>query len=333
MNILLTGAFGNIGTSTLKELTKRGHHIRCFDMQNRTNEKTARKFGDAIETMWGDLRNPADLRAAVKGQDVVIHLAFVIPKLSATGIQSEEQPEWARAINVGGTRNLLDAMQSEAPDARMIFISSIHVYGPTQDLPAPRRVSENVHPIEHYARHKIECEQMVKNAGMPWLILRLAAAMPIRLIIDTGMFDVPLNNRIEFVHSRDVGLAIANALQTEAAWGKTLLIGGGQSCQMRYRDMMNDILKAVGIGKMPEEAFTTKPFAVDWMDTDESQRLLQYQTRTLDHYVKDTRRKLSWRIPFIKLFRGTIRRKLLKQSPYLPINKTHKGVPSTQTTR
>jgi nucleoside-diphosphate-sugar epimerase len=32
MNILLTGAFGNIGISTLKALSGRGHRIRCFDL-------------------------------------------------------------------------------------------------------------------------------------------------------------------------------------------------------------------------------------------------------------------------------------------------------------
>lgn len=40
---------------------------------------------------------------------------------------------------------------------------------------------------------------------------------PIRLIVDPGVFDVPLNNRIEYVHGRDVDLlAMTNTLSSEA---------------------------------------------------------------------------------------------------------------------
>ena len=49
MNILLTGAFGNIGASALDELVKRKHHVRCFDLKTRSNETTAKQFGDKIE--------------------------------------------------------------------------------------------------------------------------------------------------------------------------------------------------------------------------------------------------------------------------------------------
>jgi len=43
MNILLTGAFGNIGTSTLAELVERGHRVRCFDLKTKAGEKTAQR--------------------------------------------------------------------------------------------------------------------------------------------------------------------------------------------------------------------------------------------------------------------------------------------------
>jgi len=47
------------------------------------------------------------------------------------------------------------------------------------------------------------------------------------------MFDVPLDNRMEYAHTRDVGLAMANAVSSEEVWGKILLIGGGARCQYR----------------------------------------------------------------------------------------------------
>lgn len=316
MHVLLTGAFGNIGTAALAELVKRGHRVRCFDVPTQANLKAARRWEGRAEIAWGDLRHPEDVRAAVEGQDAVVHLAFVIPTLSATGVGSEERPDWAREINVGGTFNLLAALKAINPLPRLLFASSLHVFGPTQHLPPPRTVADPVHPLENYALHKVACEEMVKSAGLPWVILRLGAAMPTRLILDRGMFDVPLDNRIEFVHSRDVAVAIANALGNEAAWGRTWLIGGGPRCQHTYRDLVSQVMETVGVGMLPDSAFGVKPFSTDWLDTAASQQILGFQRLTLDDYVQDVRRTLGARRWFVRLLRPAIRFWLLRQSPY-----------------
>ncbi|MEW6718225.1 MAG: NAD(P)-dependent oxidoreductase [Chloroflexota bacterium] len=317
MKILLTGAFGNIGTATLKELIKRGYQTRCFDVKTKANKQIAKEYKDAIEICWGDLRHPEDVARGVRGCDYVIHLAFVIPKLSATGVNSEDAPEWARKINVDGMRNLIHAMKALPHPPKILFTSSLHVYGKTQDQPPPRRVDESPHPIEHYAKHKVICEQMVKESGLEWAIFRLGASMPVRLILDPGMFDVPLNNRIEYVHSEDVAVAIGNALESEEAWGKTWLIGGGQRCQLYQREIIESVLEAVGVGMLPEEAFTKEPYPTDWLDTTESQKVLKFQRHTLQDYVRDVRAKLGFRRHFIQLFRPIIRAWILSQSPMI----------------
>lgn len=316
MNILITGAFGNIGQSTLEELLRRGHRVRCFDLQTKANERIARRYGNRIEIVWGDLRRPEDVARAVEGQDVVVHLAFIIPKLSATGIESEKQPDLAYQVNVEGTRNLIAAMKSQIRPPRLIFSSSMHVYGRTQDQPPPRRADDPVNPVEHYSRHKVLCEQMIRESGLEWVIMRFGAAFPIAIRLDPGMFDVPLNNRIEFVHTRDVGVAIANAVDHPEVWGKVLLIGGGPRCQFYYREIVERVLEAMGVGMLPEEAFSTIPFPADWLDTTESQRLLRYQQRTLDDYIKDMVAALGFRRHLIRVFRPLIRWWLLRQSPY-----------------
>lgn len=317
MNVLLTGAFGNIGRSTLDELIRRGYRVRCFDMKTRANQRAARPYRRKVEIFWGDLRNPQDVQAAVQGQEVVLHVAFVIPKLSATGVGSEEHPEWARAINVGGTENLIHALQAMRPSPRLLFTSSLHVYGLTQDQPPPRTVLDPPHPIEHYAHHKVECEEMVRASGLKYTIFRLGAALPVRLVLDPGMFDVPLENRIEFVHTRDVGLAIANSIECDAVWGQTLHIGGGERCQVFYRQMMETVLDASGVGALPDKAFASVPFATDWLDTRASQALLKYQRYTLADYAKELKGKLGWLRQMITAFRPLVRRWLLSYSPYL----------------
>ncbi|MBN1641878.1 MAG: NAD(P)-dependent oxidoreductase [Anaerolineae bacterium] len=323
MNVLLTGALGNVGASALEELLAQGHRVRCFDLRNRPNVRRARRFFRRLrdlpgkaEMAWGDLRRPEDLARAVRDQDVVVHLAFIIPKLSATGVESESRPDWAREINVGGTRNLIQAMLGEPHPGSLLFASSYHIYGLTQDRRPPLTLYDAVRPIEHYAHHKVECERLVRTSGLRWAILRLAATLPLSMKLDPAMFDIPLTNRMEFVHTRDVGLAIANAIGHPDVWRRTLLIGGGPACQYTYREIAEAVLEGLGVGMLPEAAFGAVPFPTDWLDTRQSQALLRYQQRDLRDYVQDMQRVLGFRRPLIWLCRPSIRRWLLSKSSY-----------------
>jgi short-subunit dehydrogenase len=68
---------------------------------------------------------------------------------------------------------------------------------------------------------------------------------------------------------------------------------------------------------LPEEAFTTIPYPVDWLDTGESERVLHYQRHTLSDYMLDVRRKLGIGRQVIRLFRPIVKRIVLGQSPVL----------------
>ena len=290
--------------------------VTCFDVRTRANAAAASRVAAPTRVVWGDVRRPDDLAAAVAGQDVVIHLAFVIPKLSVTGRDCEQEPAWARDINVGGTRNLIAAMRAQPTPPGLIFASSLHLYGPTQHLPPPRTVDDPVNPTEHYARHKVECEALVRDSGLRWSILRFAAAMPIALRADPGMYDVPLATRMEFVHTHDVGLALANALDTDAIWGRILHIGGGPRCQLLYREIAAKALEAMGVGMLPDAAFSETPFCTDWLDTRESEALLHYQRHTYDDFCRDVARLAGWRRGMVRTFRPLVRAWLLARSPY-----------------
>ncbi len=316
MRVLLTGAFGNVGMSALAVLLAQGHRVRCFDLKNKTNQRLAARYKGQIELCWGDLRRPEDVARAVQDQDVVIHLAFIIPKLSATGKGTDDRPDWAKAINVGGTRNLIEAMRAQPRPPKLIFASSVHVFGPTQDMPPCRTADDPLRATDHYSRHKIECEEMVKASGLQWVIMRFGVAFPIAIRLDPAMFDVPLNNRLEYVHTRDVGLALANAAVSSEVWGKVLLIAGGPNCRFTYRQVVQRILEAMGVGMLPEEAFGHTPFCIDWMDTTESQRLLQYQNRDFDDYIREMSAMLGVRRHLVRLLRPFVRWHLLLRSPY-----------------
>jgi UDP-glucose 4-epimerase len=326
MKVLVTGSFGNIGEGTVRELLNQGHQVRCFDVPSRVNRKKAARLGNQAEIVWGDLRNPQDVAVAVEGADLAIHLAFVIPKLSATGIGCEDQPDWAWEVNVGGTKNLLQAISTQSYPAKIVFASSLHIYGITQNQQPPRRVDDPLKPMEYYARHKVECEQLVRDSGLTWAIFRFAAALPFSLKLDPAMFEIRLDNRMEYVHNRDVGLALANAVTNSEIWGKILHIGGGPRCQYLYREIVEKVMDGMGVGMLPADAFSERPFSTDWIDTEESQRLLQFQRYNLDDYIREFSATLGFRRFLVKILRPVVRQVLLARSPYYRVRRFQKQI-------
>src|SRR5258708_10833049 len=101
MEGLLTGGFGNLGTSALRELIKQGYTVRCLARRSKPNEAAAKRFAGRMEVVWGDIRRPEDVRTAVDGCAAVVHLAGVIPP------HCEARPDLANETNVGGTRNVV----------------------------------------------------------------------------------------------------------------------------------------------------------------------------------------------------------------------------------
>jgi len=319
MNILLTGAFGNVGRFTLQELLKKGCNVRVLELKTPANEKIYKKFKSDVEIIWGDVTNKKDVEKAVSNQDAVIHLAFVIPSLT------EKRPNWTWDINVGGTRNLLNAMRALPSRPKIIFASSVSVFGNTNHLEPPRTILDPVMPTDNYSHHKVACEQLIKISGLDWVILRLGAVLSVSLCeMDPLLFRVPPDSRIELIHPHDAGMVFASSATRENIRFKTLLIGGGESCQIYQRDFIGRVLEFIGIGMLPEEAFSLEPFYLDWMDTSESQKLFNYQHRGLDDFLDDIKKHLGFKRKLTRILRPFIRYWLLSKSPYF--NKTKPAV-------
>jgi nucleoside-diphosphate-sugar epimerase len=188
MNVLLTGAFGNVGLSTLKELLDKDYNIRVFEVYNRKNRKLAKKFKNKIEIVWGDLRNKDDVESAVKEQDVVIHLAAIIPPLA------DVNTSLADAVNVGGTKNLLNAIKNQIQKPKLIFTSSIAVYGDRLDNPMIKTTDILApSPGDYYALTKITAEKLIRDSGVDFAIFRLTYITSVnKLNMDPLMFHMPL---------------------------------------------------------------------------------------------------------------------------------------------
>ena len=313
MKVLLTGAFGNVGWSTLKELVRQKYEVRTFDVDTPRNRKYADVYSD-IEAFWGDLQNVDDVLKACKDIDVVIHVAAIIPPLA------DRDPELARAVNVGGTKNLLTAVKAQDKPPRLIYTSSISVYGDRVKNPLIK-VTDPLTPNDddEYAKTKLKAESLIKDAGIEWAIFRLTYIVsPDKIEMDPLMFHMPLKTSIEICHTEDVGLALANAAGCEEVWGQIFHIAGGEKCRTTYKQYIEDMMDIFGLGKtcLSEGAFSTGKFHCGFMDTAESQHLLKYQRHTLEDYYKEVREKVGYRKWGMRMIRWVARLYLLSRSEF-----------------
>jgi len=311
MKILLTGPSGNVGSHTLPELLRRAHLVRCFDRLTTGNRRRAGELPAGAEVVWGDITDADAVARATAGVDAVIHLAALIPPVA------EEQPERAREVNVDGTANVVAACRSQPEPPRLLFTSTFDVHGYTVDKPPPRRVDDPLVATNQYTEHKIRCEALIRDSGLSWAIFRLAD-VPILGVRDPHpiMFEIGLDNRIESLHADDAGLAIANALDTPAVWGRILFIGGGPSCQLTYREYLTRLLAAMGVDPLPEDAFSPAPYATDWLDTTDSESLLRYQRHTFDDIAEAVAASLGWKRRLMPVAGPLARAAILRLSPY-----------------
>ncbi|MFE7800926.1 NAD-dependent epimerase/dehydratase family protein [Nocardia sp. NPDC057440] len=311
MKLLLTGAFGNIGSHVLAELLRRKHEVRCLAARTPADERRAARFASGTDVRWVDIRDADAVADAVAGVEVVLHFAAVIPPAS------DDDPGYARQVNVEGTANVIAACRALSTSPRLIFASTFDVHGRTLDKPPPRRVEDPLQATDAYSRHKIEGEALVRRSGLTWFIPRFADVPIIGVRkAEPIMFEIGLDNRIEVLHPADAALAMANALETELVWGTTMFIGGGASCQVTYRQFVAGVLNAMGLRMLPESAFSDKTYATDWLDTEASQRMLWYQRCDFDTITADIAATLGWKRHLMPLSRPFAERAMLRLSPY-----------------
>ncbi len=309
--IVVTGGAGGVGATVSRRLAEEGHNVRVFDLPTDINKKVFAPGERGIELFWGDITNRADVAEAMKGVDEVIHLAALI--VPAT----EKNPELAHKVNVEGTRNIAEAAAAESANSgrkiHLHFSSSATVFGVTNNETPPIRPDHPVCPTDNYTATKIKAEEIIRDSGLPWTIYRFAAAQ--YLTIRKGNFSqmriIPPDNRIEFVHIADIADAFVNALDNPEIVNKTFILSGGPKCRMLYRDQLTRSFNLLGFPEPNWSKFADKPFCLDWYDTTESQRVLRFQSRDYDVYLRDFRAGLGFKYyifrycaaPLMRLFR------------------------------
>jgi UDP-glucose 4-epimerase len=153
--LLLTGATGLVGSRLLPRLVEDGFKCRALVRSDAT-------LPPGTTGVRGDLADPDTLRAAVDGVDAVVHLAALF--------RTQDEAAIWRA-NLDGTRNLITAVQEHAPRARFVMSSTGNVYD--ADATRPALETDAVSPTAAYGASKVAAEQLLRDSGLTWAVLRL----------------------------------------------------------------------------------------------------------------------------------------------------------------
>lgn len=158
--ILVTGADGFIGSHLVEELVRLGYSVRAFVLYNSFNswgwlDQAAPEVRKSIEVFSGDIRDPYGVKKAMKGCDVVLHLAALIAIP-----YSYHSPDTYVDTNIKGTLNIVQAA-SELGIEKIVHTSTSEVYGTARFVP----ITEE-HPLQGqspYSASKIGADQIAMS--------------------------------------------------------------------------------------------------------------------------------------------------------------------------
>ena len=202
--ILLTGATGLVGSALLPKLLDEGHEVRCL-------VRDPRRLGSdrvRVQLSLADLGDPRSLRHAVRGADIVIHLAAAI---------RDQPPQRVEEITALGTHRLLRAAE-RAGVGRFVFFSALGAtsFQRTRFFRAKALAEQRVaaSPLET----TIFAPSIIYDPGDPWIRLqRRLALLPLLPISGRG------RAAYEPIWAEDAAQAVVASLS--AAPGRYELVG------------------------------------------------------------------------------------------------------------
>lgn len=157
MKVLVTGATGFTGGHLAATLARRGDEVRALVRpKSRARFDRSPLAAAGVRAVEGDLGDPEALRRAADGVEVVYHIA-------ATYREAGQPDSAYRAINVEGTRHLLEAARAGGA-RRLVHCSTGGVHGHIARPPANEDAPFN--PGDIYQDTKLEAEQLARTFGV-----------------------------------------------------------------------------------------------------------------------------------------------------------------------
>ncbi|HTQ18375.1 NAD(P)-dependent oxidoreductase [Mycobacterium sp.] len=325
--VLVTGAFGLVGSEVVAALADQGRRVVATDLDVPANRKRAQSFAarPGVEVRWADLTSPAHIAALLSevAPTVIIHLAAIIPPFCYA------RPQLARAVNVDATAALVKAAEAVPTPPRFVQASSIAVYGARNPYRTDELLTSStpIRPTELYGQHKALAEEHVMAADLDWVVLRLGGVLTAQprwtAERDLIFFEavLPSDGRINSVDVRDVARAFSAATVTDHT-REVFLIGGDDTHRLLQAALGAETAAAMGLagalppGRPGDPDDDQTWYATDWMDTRHAQNVLDYQRHSFPDMNAELQQIVGWRRWPLRLLAPVVRWYLRRRSPY-----------------
>jgi len=243
MKILVTGASGFVGRFLCSRLVATGHHVVAAVREPRTHVDAA----EVIAT--GDIGRRTDW-PELEHCDAIVHLAAHVHRMHMTAGDGRRFHE----VNVDGTARLVREASKHSV-GRFVFLSTVKVHGELSE-DEPITESTKVAPVDDYARSKAEAEEIVRQSGLPGVILRpplvygpgvganflsLMRAVARRRPLPLGR----IRNGRSLVFVGNLVDAIVRALVVDTSSCETFLIGDGDA--VSSPDLVRRLARALDV--------------------------------------------------------------------------------------
>ncbi len=243
--VLVTGANGFTGSYLCKNLLRRGDHVRA--LVRRKSDLSMLKGVD-VEYFYADISNGQPLDDAMKGIDVVFHIAALY---RTEGVPKRVFYE----VNVDGTERLLKAAKA-AGVSRFVHCSTVGVQGEIKNPPATELAPFN--PGDHYQLSKMEGELLArrffKERQLPGTVVRPVGIygpgdtrfFKLFNFIHNGKFRMIGEGKVLYhmTYVEDLAEGIALAGEKDEALDEVFTIGGDE--YVTLADLVDRISKILG---------------------------------------------------------------------------------------
>lgn len=331
--VLVTGAFGLVGSATVSRLAAAGRRVVATDLDIPANRKAAAALPAGVIVRFADLTDPNAVGSLVgeTAPSAIIHLAAVIPPFIY------QRRGLAEMVNVDATASLVRSAEKLSTPPRFVLASSIAVYGSRNPHTVEGVLTADtpVNPADIYGDHKVRAEKIVRTSNLDWVILRLGGVLTANpgsyMKVDNFYFEamLPVDGRLQTVDVRDVAAAFTAATTADAV-GETLLIGGDDGT---HRLLQGDVAPAMAaalglVGGLPtglkgDPADDAGWFNTDWMDTTRAQQVLGFQHHSWPDMLIETAENSGIKRPLLRVVAPLAKQILKRQSPYHGSGRRH----------
>lgn len=307
LHVLVTGAGGFIGSHLVEELLQMNCQVRAFVHYNSFNrwgwlDFLPQESRKRIEVFSGDIRDPNGVREAMKGCEVVFHLAALI------GIPySYHSPDVYVDTNVKGTLNILQAAR-DLGVKKILHTSTSEIYGTAQFVPITEL--HPVNPQSPYAATKSGADFLAltfyRSFGSPVIVVRpfntYGPRQSARAIIPTiitqilsGRETLSLGSLIptrDLNFVKDTARGFIRAAESEGALGEVVNLGS--NFEISIGDLAQKIAGLIGKPikiESSEERLRPEKSEVErlWAANEKASKLIGWSPEyTLDKGLEET---------------------------------------------